>query len=263
VSVLEAMVLGFLQGLTEFLPVSSSGHLVIAQNFMGLGGAENLTFDILLHVATLAAVCVYFRRDLAALALGVLFDRKQRRLFSLLIFAMVPTGIIGLALKGSVESAFSSPAAVGALLLMTGTLLFVAPRVARPKRSMDDMRLRHALLIGVGQGIAVLPGISRSGTTLCAGIVSGIRSESAARFSFLLAIPAILAATALDARNISHLDVESATVTAAGMATAFVMGLFSIHWLMRVARKGRFDGFAFYCWVVGLVTLVVSLSYGY
>lgn len=257
------MGLGFLQGLTEFLPVSSSGHLVIAQNFMGLGGAENLTFDILLHVATLAAVMLYFRRDLIALAIGLFVDAKQRRLFTLLVLAMIPTGIIGMAIKSSIESAFSSPMAVGFMLLITGAILFVAPRIARPKVGMDGIRLRHALIIGAGQGIAALPGISRSGTTLCVGMLTGVQSESAARFSFLLAVPAILAATALDLGNIASLDAESAAPTAAGMVTAFVVGLFSIHWLMRLARKGRFDGFAVYCWLVGLVTVIVSQTHGF
>jgi undecaprenyl-diphosphatase len=263
VSVLEAISLGFIQGLTEFLPVSSSGHLVIAQNFMGLGGSENLTFDILLHVATLAAVLFYFRRDLIALVLGLFLDAKQRRLFSLLMLAMVPTGAIGLAIKSVIEDAFSSPTVVGFMLLITGTILFVAPRLARPNLTLDGIRLRQALVIGAAQGVAALPGISRSGTTLCVGMLSGVQSASAARFSFLLAIPAILAATALDARNITNLDAGSLQATAAGMATAFVVGLFSIHWLMRVARKGRFDGFAVYCWIVGIATIIVSATYGY
>lgn len=257
-TIFEAIGLGFLQGLTEFLPVSSSGHLVIAQNLLGLGGAENLTFDILLHGATLMAVLFYFRRDVVALMLGVFLDKKQRRLFSLLVLAMIPTGIVALLIKKTVEALFSSPATVGGMLLITGGLLFVVPRVARGCLPMEGIRLRHALAVGVAQGVAVLPGISRSGTTLCVGMLVGIQSEVAARFSFLLAIPAILAATALEAKSLTRLDVISLSSTVAGMATAFVVGLFSIHWLVRVARKRRFDGFAYYCWVVGFGTIGVS-----
>lgn len=257
-TIFEAIGLGSLQGLTEFLPVSSSGHLVIAQSLLGLGGSENLTFDILLHGATLMAVLFYFRRDVAALALGVFLDKKQRRLFSLLILAMIPTGIVALLIKGTVERLFSSPATVGGMLLITGSLLFVVPRVARGHLPMEGVRLRHALTVGLAQGVAVLPGISRSGTTLCIGILVGIQPEAAARFSFLLAIPAILAATALEAKNIVQLDTIGLSSTIGGMTTAFVVGLFSIHWLMRVARKRRFDGFAYYCWIVGLATIGVS-----
>jgi undecaprenyl-diphosphatase len=255
----QAAILGLVQGLTEFLPVSSSGHLVLIQHVFGLGGAENLTFDILLHVATLVAVVVYFRRELALLVLCVFVDRKQRRLAACLLLAMVPTVVIALAIRRYIEQAFDSPTAVGFMLLTTGGILFVSPRVRQGKAPLEGVRLRHALAVGCAQGLAALPGLSRSGATICAGILSGVASEAAARFSFLLAVPAILAAAALDIEQISALDAPQVLAAGAGMAVAFVVGLASIHWLLRVARKGRFDGFAYYCWAVGGVAVLVAL----
>jgi len=244
--------------MTEFLPISSSGHLVIAQHLFGLGGAENLTFDILLHVATLFAVVVYMRRDLAALVAGVLRDRKQTRIALYLLLAMVPTGIIGLGIRKGIESAFETPAFVGAMLLVTGTMLFVAPRLSRARLGLEGIRGRQALSIGVGQGIAALPGISRSGTTICAAMLVGVQAEAAARFSFLLSIPAILAATALDMRNITNIASAELPPVLVGMGAAFVVGLASIAVLMRLARRGKFDPFAYYCWALGGLTLVAT-----
>ena len=195
---IDAAILGLVQGLTEFLPVSSSGHLVLAQHMLGLTCAENLTMDLLLHVATLAAVLISFRADIIRLVVGITSDAGQRRLALLLLAAMVPTGIIGLSIKPFIAGAFDRPAVVGALLVATGVLLYVAPRLRRPTGSLSDLRLPQALWIGLAQGVAVLPGVSRSGTTICAGMLGGLTGEAAARFSFLLAVLAIGAAMVLN-----------------------------------------------------------------
>jgi len=256
---LEAAFLGLVQGITEFLPVSSSGHLVLAQHALGLGGAENLTMDLLLHVATLAAVVISFRADLIRLVVGIVSDTGQRRLALLLLAAMIPTGVIALSIRGFITDAFDSPLIVGLLLITTGALLFFAPRLRKGSGELSELRLSNALWIGVAQGAAVLPGISRSGTTICAGMVGGMSGEASARFSFLLAILAISAAMVLNIPGAASLaDAELSTV-GVGMLVAFVAGMVSIRWLMRVARRGRFDGFAYYCWAVGVGAVGIAL----
>lgn len=256
---IDAAILGLVQGLTEFLPVSSSGHLVLAQHMLGLGGVENLTMDLLLHVATLAAVVISFRSDLIRLVVGIASDAGQRRLALLLVAAMIPTGIIGLSIKPFITGAFERPAVVGALLIATGALLYVAPRLRRPSGSLSDLRLPQALWIGLAQGIAVLPGVSRSGTTICVGMLGGMSGEAAARFSFLLAALAISAAMVLNIPGATSLAETHLSTVAVGMIVAFVSGMLSIRLLMRVARRGRFDGFAYYCWAVGVAAVGVTL----
>jgi undecaprenyl-diphosphatase len=256
---LEAAFLGLVQGLTEFLPVSSSGHLVLAQHALGLGGAENLTMDLLLHVATLAAVVISFRAELIRLVVGIVSDASQRRLALLLVAAMVPTGVIALSIRGSITDAFESPVIVGFLLITTGALLYVSPRLRKGSGALSELRLPNALLIGVAQGAAVLPGISRSGTTICAGMAGGMTGEASARFSFLLAILAISAAMVLNIPKAASLAETQLSTVCVGMLVAFVAGMVSIRWLMRVARRGRFDGFAYYCWAVGAVAIGVTL----
>ncbi|MEO2002521.1 MAG: undecaprenyl-diphosphate phosphatase [Candidatus Poribacteria bacterium] len=256
---IDAAILGLVQGLTEFLPVSSSGHLVLAQHMLGLGGAENLTMDLLLHVATLAAVLISFRADIIRLVVGITSDAGQRRLALLLLAAMVPTGIIGLSIKPFIAGAFDRPAVVGALLVATGVLLYVAPRLRRPTGSLSDLRLPQALWIGLAQGVAVLPGVSRSGTTICAGMLGGMTGEAAARFSFLLAVLAIGAAMVLNIPDAASLAETQFSTVAVGMVVAFVSGMLSIRLLIRVARRGRFDGFAYYCWTIGVVAVGVAL----
>lgn len=259
-TLLEAAVLGAVQGLTEFLPVSSSAHLIFAHKAFGMEGTQNLAFDLLLHLATLLAVILYFWRDLSAMVGGLFRDRGQFRLASLLVLAMIPTGIIGLGLKPLVESLFGEPnlVFVGGMLLITGTFLFIVPRIAQMRVGMDGIRLRHAFWIGCAQGIAALPGISRSGATICAGMFAGVQTESAARFSFLLALLAIPAAAVLDLKDMTSFELTDAPAIGVGMAVSFLVGMGAIHWLVKVARSNRFDGFAWYCWLAGIVSMVVT-----
>ncbi|MDA1191317.1 MAG: undecaprenyl-diphosphate phosphatase [Candidatus Poribacteria bacterium] len=259
-SLWEAAVLGLVQGLTEFLPVSSSGHLVLAQHLFGLGGAENLAYDLLLHIATLFAVFIAFRNDLWTMLTGIIKrDRTQLKLAFFLILAMAPTGMIAILIKEYIEEAFNRPMVVGFMLLITGSALYITPRARRPFLLLEGIGVKQALTIGIVQGFAPLPGISRSGVTICAGIASGLQAEASARFSFLLAILAIVAASIFSISDISAFPTENLPAVGVGMVVAFASGLVSIQWLMKIARRGKFDMFAYYCFAVGTVAIVVTL----
>ena len=259
---LDAIILGLVQGLTEFLPVSSSGHLVLTQHVLGLGGAENLTMDLLLHVGTLLAVIISFRADLLRLVAGIFSDRDQQRLAVLLVIAMVPTAVIALSIRRFIAGAFDSPATVGFLLIATGVLLYVAPRRQKASRPLSALGLREALWIGAAQGVAALPGVSRSGTTIGAGMIGGLSGGASARFSFLLAILAITAAMVLNIPDAASLAETQLSTVVVGMIVAFASGMLSIRWLMRFARRGRFDGFAYYCWGIGVVAIGIAVWSG-
>lgn len=273
---MREIILGFIQGLTEFLPISSSGHLVIGQHvFPGSAGIqEDVLLDILLHFATLLVVIMYYRRDILTI-LRDLITRKpdrpkpeteaeaqlRRKMPWLILAATIPTGLIGVGFKLSdqVETLFTSLPLVGIGLLVTGVLLFFSDRITvkTPKR---DISYGDALIIGVVQGIAVLPGISRSGATISTSILRGIERPLAAKFSFLVSIPAILGATVLEGKDILHLSQSPHILPyAAGMLVAFVAGYGAIITLLRLVVKRQLRWFSFYCWVVGLGVLGYSL----
>ncbi|TYO97508.1 undecaprenyl-diphosphatase [Geothermobacter ehrlichii] len=260
-SIGQAVFLGLLQGLTEFLPVSSSGHLVIAQHFLTGFRQPGVLFDVMLHVGTMLAVCLYFRHDLAALLSAPLRrneeDRRQLRLLGLLALASVPTAIIGLSLEDFFSRLFHSLPTVAAMLLVTGSLLFVAERLRRGERGIDRLGAFDALLVGTVQGLAIIPGISRSGSTIAVLLLRGVDGEAAARFSFLLALPAVGGAALLSLRDLRAVQAAEIPAYLAGTLAAFLIGLASIHLLMGVIRKRRLLVFAVYCWLVGLLFLLV------
>ncbi len=257
-SLLEAIVLGVVQGLTEFLPVSSSGHLALAQHLIPGFDVEGagVLFDLLLHVATLLAVLIYFRKRLLELAAAV-FDSgrgAERRLIVLLAIATLPIVAAGFLLKDPLENVKNYPVAVAALLCVTGLVLFVPGWLKA--RAEDDHSLRSSVIMGVGQAFALLPGISRSGTTIAAGMLAGVRPSLAAEFSFLLAIPAIGGATVLKMKEISSIPTEALAPYAAGMVAAFLTGLFAIYAVLAVVRRGKFAYFGFYCLALGIGGLI-------
>jgi undecaprenyl-diphosphatase len=268
VTILQGIILGLIQGLTEFLPVSSSGHLAVVQSLMKIDEKLLLPFDVLLHVATLLVVLIYFRREVAALVRGafLVFRRPQpgspgqddRRLFLYVFFASIPTAIIALLIRKFVEQALSDLVAVGVFLIITGIVLFVTRRFGEAGRPFGQMRPRDSLIVGIVQGIAALPGISRSGSTISAGIFLGLERRLAARFSFLIFIPAMIGATLLEARKITALAV-SPWALIAGAAVAFVSGLLAIVVVFRVLERRRFAWFAPWCWLVGLAAIVIGL----
>ncbi|HXF95077.1 MAG TPA: undecaprenyl-diphosphate phosphatase [Gemmatimonadales bacterium] len=253
----QAVVLGLVQGLTEFLPVSSSGHLVLAERLLGVE-TPGVFVEVALHAATLASVLVVFGRRLAALAVGVVHGRgEDLRYAALLLVATVPAGLVGVLLGDLVERAFDSLVLVGCGLVVTGGLLWLARRSGgqRPRPSAPG-----ALAIGAMQALAVLPGVSRSGATVSAGLLHGLSPARAAEFSFLMAVPVIAGAAMLEAREAAA---EVARVGAVPLVVSCVValasGIWAIRFLVRLVERGRFHAFAPYCWGVGLLTIALSL----
>jgi len=258
----QAILLGLIQGLTEFLPVSSSGHLAIAQHFLSGFSQPGVLFDVLLHFGTMLAVVLYFRRDLANLLTSP-FQKsaealRHRRLLVLLLLGSVPTALIGLTFKDFFEGMFENIPFIALMLLITGTLLFVSEKFRRGHRREDQMDIVDALLVGTVQGCAIIPGISRSGSTIAALLLRGVDGETAARFSFLLALPAVFGATLLSLRHLSEVATGEVPIYLAGAGVAFIVGLLSIHLLLAVIRKRRLFAFAIYCWAAGAVVFALT-----
>ncbi|MDP8256561.1 MAG: undecaprenyl-diphosphate phosphatase [Candidatus Alcyoniella australis] len=252
---LKSIVLGIVQGLTEFLPVSSSGHLVIGQRLLGL--EPDLLFDVLVHFGTLLAVLVVFRRDIYQIIIDSLrFIRRPRgaltngsRMALMIVIASVPTALIGLAFKDWFESLFQRPALVSITLALTGVLLLATRWSAHPSRDLSRMTIWIALLIGTAQALAIIPGISRSGATIAAGLFLGLERELAGRFAFLIAIPAILGAVALQGSSIDLTGLDTSYVLALflGVAASFISGLIALYALIGIVRRGKLYLFAAYC----------------
>lgn len=272
----QALILGIIQGLTEFLPISSSGHLVLVQHLLGLHGAE-LSFDVSVHIGTLAAIIVYFRRDILAIILGLIralratlarrrpeeTDRPQINLAGLIIMGSIPTAAIGLSLHGVADRLFTSPLITGAMMLLTGALLY-ATRPGRlvsrhTGRTLTQLSVKDALVMGLTQGLAVMPGISRSGSTIAVGILTGIQHESAARFSFLLSIPAVAGAALLVLKDAIEQGDFNLSLCLIGAFSAMAVGYGALALLVFLVQKGRLYLFAPYCWIVGSLAIAMSL----
>ncbi len=262
----EALILGLVQGLTEFLPISSSGHLVIAKNLIGGVKEPGILFEVLLHLGTLLAVLLYFRRDIldilsALIPGGGVDDVKReegRKTALVVIVGTLPTVVIALLFKDHFERLFQSVQAVSVMLLVTGLLLFLSDRVKKTEKR--PITIKDALIIGTVQGMAIIPGISRSGSTIATGLFRGIDGERAATYSFLLSIPAICGAVVLHAKEIGHINDGQAIPYLIGIAAAAVSGFFSIKILMKVVSGRKLRYFAFYCWTVGLLSLVSTIN---
>lgn len=262
-SLAQAVFLGIVQGLAEFLPISSSGHLAIAQHYLHGFEQPGVLFDVLLHLGTMLAVVLYFRRELAALIVSPLRrteeQRQNFRLLGLLILASVPTAVIGLSFKDLLEGLFDNIPLVAGMLLVTGTLLFICERFRRGSREEGQLTIWDALLVGVAQGLAIMPGISRSGSTIATLLLKGVNGETAARFSFLLALPAVGGATLLSIKDLQEVSTAALPAYLAGTGAAFIVGLLSIHLLMGVIRRRRLAAFGLYCWAVGLLFLLLNI----
>ncbi len=263
-SYLQTVFLGILQGLTEFLPVSSSGHLAIAQNLMPGFKQPGVLLEVLLHAGTMFAVMVYFRKELLRLIQAPFLKTEQsrvdRRILLLLIAASIPTAIIGLAFKDFFEGLFHNLTAVSAMLLVTGSLLYFTENREWGQRTEGKMTLSDALAVGLAQGAAIIPGISRSGATIACLLLRGLDNATAARFSFLLALPAVGGATLLSLRDLEGVPTEQLPMYGAGMLASFITGLLAIGMLMAVVRQRRLRWFAVYCWLIGGAFLVLSLQ---
>ena len=284
-SLLQAFFLGIVQGVTEFLPVSSSGHLSIIRNIFHIDTGNSILFDILLHLATLLVVIWYFRTDIIELIrafVGMLKDaaanvkiRKEnasleepkplRRIVStnyrkfviLLIISTIPTGIIGVLGKKLISDASDSLLVPGICLLITAVLLFLSDRAQNTVKIPQDITYQEGALVGIAQGFAALPGLSRSGTTITAGLLCGFDRMFAVRYSFILSIPAILGAGLLELKDIGEETSSGAAVGNAivGMAAAAVVGFFCIRVMLRAVQKKKFRYFAIYCLAAGILAI--------
>ena len=266
----EASLLGLIQGITEFLPISSSGHLALTQRWLGLDpdSSHMLLFDVLAHLGTLLAVGVVFASPARRFVVRLVqesassWTRKRYawRIALLAVVATIPTGAIGLAFKDTFESAFAKPAWIATGLIVTG-LCLAALAVVKPGRSgWKDFRWWQAALVGVAQGLAILPGLSRSGLTICAASYCGLRRRWTAEFSFLIAVPAITAATLLKIKEVVELPAaqQSAvpwTPMLVGSACAFAVGVIALKLLLSAVRRARLHWFCVYCWAAGGLVL--------
>jgi len=274
-SLFDAIFLGVVQGLAEFLPISSSGHLSVFQNFFGMtqDASENLFFDVLLHLGTLAAVFVAYWPEVKALVLegltmvglrklprGQKPDRLSRRMIFFIVLATLPLVVV-LPIKDYVDGLYSNTIFIGCAFLMTGTLLFLSDRMTRGNKDLRSATLVDVLLVGCAQAIAVVPGLSRSGSTVAAGLTRGFSREFAVKFSFLLSIPAVLGANVLSLIDAIQIGVDWSLMPMylAGVATAAVSGYLAIRLLKFITQRGNFGAFCYYCWGAGLVTLILSL----
>ncbi len=260
---LESLVLAVVQGLTEFLPVSSSGHLVLTQALFGGFPEDALLFDLTLHLGTALAALVFYRREVGGLLRALLppygGDRgaaaaPSRRLLALLVVATLPTAAIGLAGKGLIERMFTSPAAVTANLAVTGLVLLAVGALREGGTGLDRAAWWKAALVGIAQGIAVAPGISRSGSTIAAGLALGLRREDAVRFSFLLSLPAIAGASLLELRHGAGGAAVEPGRYGLGFLAAAATGYLAIVLVLRWTRAGRIWVFGAYCLAVALVS---------
>ena len=274
----SAILLGIIQGLAEFLPISSSGHLAILQNFLRIGDLENqMLFDVLLHLGTLGAVILAYHTELRGLCReglamlhikklrrGVKPDLPRRRLLLFLIAATLPL-IPAALLNDWLDPLFYNTFFIGFALIVTGFLLLAADRFGHGNKTEKAMTLSDAMVIGLAQMIAVVPGLSRSGTTISAGLLRGFDRTFAVRFSFFLSLPAISQVCNERIESIEpHLttagiDWAEVPMYLCGVAAAFVFGYLAIFALNRIVQRGKFGGFCYYCWGAGLLTLILSL----
>lgn len=257
----NGILLGAIQGLTEFLPVSSSAHLAVAQHFLPGFSQPGVLFDAVLHLGTLVAVLIYFRSELALLASGLApgpRGMEGRRLLVMLVLGTMPAAAAALAFGPTVEESFTRMAVVGGGLLVTGVLLWGSRAFSREGRHLDQIRPADALVVGLLQSAALLPGISRSGTTIVAGLARGLSGEASARFSFLLSVPAILGAAVYELPQAGAVAAGQIPAYAAGFATAFALGYLSIGAVLRLLVGRRFHLFGYYCLAGGGALLVYA-----
>jgi len=269
-TLLQAFFLGVLQGATEFLPISSSGHLVLLPWLLGWP-ASGLAFDVVVHWGTALAVVVYFWRDWVALVRAAFHSLLERsladanaRLAWFILLGTLPAALIGYLLKDFFEGMFARPVAAAGFLLLTAAILAASEYFGRRQRDLDTLAWPDALMIGLAQALAIFPGLSRSGATIAAGLARGLRREPAARFSFLLATPIILGAGLLQTMDLAqagNLAAQAPTLIV-GFVTAGLVGFGCIHFLLRYLQRHRLYPFAVYCAVAGFICLLVALARG-
>ena len=260
--IINAIILGIIQGLTEFLPVSSSGHLEIAKAILGENkvGEESLLMTLVLHFATALSTIIIFRKDILEILSGLLqFKNNDSFWFSLkIVLSMIPAAFVGVFFNDEIEALFGGALTlVGSMLLVTGLLLFLADKA---KASAKKVGIKHAILIGISQAIAILPGISRSGATISTAVLLGIDKEKAARFSFLMVVPLIFGKMAKDILS-GDLQYETTTFIplVIGFIFAFLTGMFACKWMIKLVKRSQLKYFAYYCFAIGGIVIATSL----
>ena len=262
---IEALILGLVQGLTEYLPVSSSGHLAIGSEFFGIEGEENLAFTVAVHVATVLSTLVILWKEIDWIFRGLFkcqLNEETKYVLNIVV-SMIPVGIVGVFFKDYVEEVFGfGLAIVGAMLLLTAVLLTFS-YYAKP-RQKEKISLRDAFIIGLAQACAVMPGLSRSGSTIATGLLLGNKKETLAQFSFLMVIPPILGEALLDVvkglngeEAFGGIDALPLTV---GFLAAFVSGCLACKWMINIVKKGKLIYFGIYCAIAGVLTLIYGLG---
>ncbi len=269
---LQALLLGILQGLTEFLPVSSSGHLAILSNIFGISGEENLTFTVVLHVATVCATLVVLWKEIVWIFKDLFAHQSWHTYRGLnegtkyainLVISMIPVAIVGFLFKDKVEEIFGSGLLVVGICLLVTALLLAFAYFAKP-RQRDHISGWHAFLIGVGQAIAVLPGLSRSGTTIATGLLLGNKKESIAQFSFLMVIVPVLGEALLNVKDVLDqgfavaMNGISFSAILIGFLAAFITGCLACRWMINIVKKGKLIWFAVYCVVIGVIAIIFA-----
>ena len=262
-TIFQSIVLGVIQGLTEFLPVSSTAHLRIAPALLGWADS-GAAFTAVIQLGTLAAVVLFFLRDLLGMVTALADPVRRRgpegRMLLYLVVGTVPIGIAGVLFKHAVEGPLRSLAVIGTSLVVVGLVMALVERLARHERTMDSLSLRDVLIIGLGQALALVPGVSRSGITLAFAMALGLRRDAAARFSFLLSIPAVAAAAVFEIPTLLHDRQVGTSALVAGLAAAAVSGYLCIRWLLRFLRTRTTYSFVIYRVALGIALLVAVLS---
>ncbi|MCR5026960.1 MAG: undecaprenyl-diphosphate phosphatase [Methanobrevibacter sp.] len=274
-NILQGIIIGIVQGLTEFLPVSSSAHLIFIQKLLGV--ESSLAFDTFLHLGSLLAVLIFFRADIYKMINAWLFSVEDilkhrfkegfyadpyKRLAWYVILATIPVGIVGILFESQVDALFAGALYVpGFFLFVTGTILYLSQRMASGEIDMSHMGWAQSLFMGLGQACAIMPGLSRSGTTIAAGLVAGLDKEFAAKFSFILSIPAIFGAFIVQLKDIGLSMSGDGAAIILGFVAAFVSGYLAIKWLLDLIQNKSLDVFAFYCWIVGVIVFMGSITH--
>ncbi len=263
-NLLEALILGIVQGLTEFLPVSSSGHLQIGTAILGINPSDNLLFTIIVHGATVTSTIIVFWKDIISIFKGLIKFKmnEETKLVLYIILSMIPVGIVGVFFESQVAQFFDGQVIfVAAMLMITGFLL-LATNYLKAKNTTGKLSYLKSIIIGLAQAFAVLPGISRSGATIATGLILGVDKEKATRFSFLMVIPPILAATLLKVIDIVNQPIFTSEISTAALAVGFIaaliFGIFACKWMINIVKKGNLIYFAYYCFAVSTITLIVQ-----
>lgn len=255
---IDAVILGIIQGLTEFIPISSSGHLVLTEHFLNIK-MPGIMFELSVHMGTLLSVIIYFRKRIVRLVQSIFIaDAKEdRKMVLYLIYGTIPVVIFVLLLRGTIEKTFGSPLATSFLLVVTGLILL---STAIPKKGEKGINLIRAIMIGMAQALAIFPGISRSGISISAGLFAGIKPVKAAEFSFLLYIPAMFAALTYKNGELATGNIISAGEYIVGILVSFLTGLLAVYILLGLIKKGKFQYFGVYCLLIGIFGIIYFIS---